>query len=531
MLLAVACSGQPTPAPSSSGVDPTPRATAPAASSRPVTAPPSPRPTPPPYVDLGCAELIASRPGPYPEPTLAPPPQPAIANPDADARAAIARAVDALVALRSYAFTVDVVARDINRLEPSSLDFGLRGTVDHTNGFAVDALLGTRMRETNGTGASVSVTDRIVAGQGYVWVTDRISGVLEPAASEAIVAAYALLTPEGFAGRVVVPFAAGYRRVGTERHGGVMTEHYRRSAGGAKAYAAALQFDGDVKADLWIATDGGYLVAARIAGSGSHRDPSTGIEIDDGFLLAFDVTRPNDPANAVELPAIPVPDPVRPSQPPVDLQLEYQVLPSDGTEPTAADLDQIGVTLRTRLDVSVRPVKVDTPGSDRIVVTICGTSDPDGDRRLVAAPGALNVVPLPADEYGSVGAPGRTALPAAGDPIDPALPPVALAGGAGLTTAHVDPTTGRRGLAFRLGNQQTDAFLAHASAHPGEYVAVILDGIVLATVSIEGQTAKGNFVFTGDYTEAESRLLARLLYRSPIPFPLRLTDEIEVQSR
>jgi preprotein translocase subunit SecD len=149
----------------------------------------------------------------------------------------------------------------------------------------------------------------------------------------------------------------------------------------------------------------------------------------------------------------------------------------------------------------------------------------------MAAPGALNVVPLPADEYGSVAAPGRTALPAVGDPIDPALPPVARAGGAGLTTAHVDPTTGRRGLAFRLGNKQTDAFLAHATAHPREYVAVVLDGIVLATLSIEGETAKGNFVFTGDYTEAESRLLARYLYRSPIPFPLRLTDEIEVQSR
>ncbi len=393
----------------------------------------------------------------------------------------------------------------------------------------MDTLVGTRMREPDGS-AAFSATDRAVVGQGYLWTTDNVSGVLEPSSSQSAVDGIAALAPEGLAGRIVTPFAAGYRRVGTEQHGGVATEHFRRTAGGEKAYADALQFDGDVAADLWIAADGGYLTAARVSGKGSHKDAATGADIDDGFLIAFDITRPDDASNVVQLPVQPVPDPVRPSQPPADLRLEFQVLPSNGTGPTAADLDAIGVAIRTRLDISNRPVKVDVVAPDRLTVTICDTTDPDGDRRLIAAHGALNVIPLPPSTYGSVAKPGGTALPAVGSQIDPTLAPIAPAAGAGLTRSHVDPVTGRRGVAFHLGNPATDAFRAYAAAHPGEYVAVVLDGTVLATLPIEGQTAMGNFVFTGDYTEAETKLLASWLYGDPIAFELHPTGDVEVPS-
>ena len=523
MLVVTACVGQASPAPSARA---TRSATNAPATRVPVLAP-SPQDTPPPNIDLGCADLVVAKPERPADPTLAPAPQPSIPGADADAQAAIDHAVDQLAALGSYQFTSDISGRDVSALAPSLLDFGLRGTVDHSNGFAMDTLVGTRMREPNGS-AAFSATDRAVVGGGYLWATDNVSGVLEPLSAQSAVEGIAALAPEGLAGRIVTPFAAGYRRVGSEQHGGVATEHFRRSAGGAKAYADALQFDGDVAGDLWIATDGGYLAAARISGKGSHRDASTGADVDDGFAIGFDITRPNDPANSVQLPVAPLPDPVRPSEPPVDLRLEYQVLPSNGTGPTAADLDAIGVTLRSRLDITRRPVKVDALEPDRITVTICDTTDPDGDRRLMTAHGALNVVPLPASTYGSVAEPGGTELPAVGGQIDPTLAPVAPAGRAGLTRSHVDPTTGRRGLAIDLANPATDAFMAYATAHPGEYVAVVLDGTVLATLPIEGQTAKGDFVFTGDYTEAEAQLLASWLYRDPITFELQPTGDIEV---
>jgi preprotein translocase subunit SecD len=134
---------------------------------------------------------------------------------------------------------------------------------------------------------------------------------------------------------------------------------------------------------------------------------------------------------------------------------------------------------------------------------------------------------LPATDYGT-SKPRAAGAARVGSPIDPALEPVAPAAGLGLTTAHVDPTNGQRGLAFRLGNKGSDAFRTYATAHPGEYVAVVLDGVVLANLPIEGATAKGNFVFTGDYTEAESRLLASYLYRDPILFVLQPVSDVEI---
>jgi hypothetical protein len=88
-----------------------------------------------------------------------------------------------------------------------------------------------------------------------------------------------------------------------------------------------------------------------------------------------------------------VPDPVRPTDAPGDLRPEYQVLPASGVPPTPQDLDAIGVAIRVRLDISRRPVKVDTLEPDRVGVTICGSTDPDADRRLILAHGALTVVP------------------------------------------------------------------------------------------------------------------------------------------
>lgn len=223
-----------------------------------------------------------------------------------------------------------------------------------------------------------------------------------------------------------------------------------------------------------------------------------------------------------------MPDPVRPTGPPVDLELWYRILPKDGKPPTFQEVDAIGVALRTRLDVYDRPIKVDTVGVDRVVVTVCGTTNPDADRRLITSAGALTVAPLPKDRYGTATAPGRTALPPVGSQIDPSLSPIAPPSRVGLTTAHVDPTTGQRGLAFRLGNQESETFAAYAATHPDEFVAIVLDGTVLATLPIDERTAKGNFVFTGDYTEAESHLLASYLYQDPILFELQPVDDVEI---
>ena len=70
--------------------------------------------------------------------------------------------------------------------------------------------------------------------------------------------------------------------------------------------------------------------------------------------------------------------------------------------------------------------------------------------------------------------------------------------------------------------------MTYAAKHPDEFVAIVLDGIVQATVPIDARTAKGNFVFVGDFTEAESRNLASSLYNEPIPFELSPVEDVEL---
>jgi preprotein translocase subunit SecD len=249
------------------------------------------------------------------------------------------------------------------------------------------------------------------------------------------------------------------------------------------------------------------------------------------LFVRIAITHPNDAANVVELPVPPIADPVRPSGPPVDLHLEYRVLPGNGRTPTENEVNEMGVALRTRLDVSTRRVKLDVIGNKEIVITICHTTQPDADRRLIQARGELAVVPLPASDYGSTTRQGPRGLPAVGGQIDKALEPIAPPSRLGLTTAHVDPTNGQRGLAFMLSNDASEIFRTYAAAHRDEFVAVVLDGVVLAVLTIDDRTARGRFVFTGDYTEAESQSLARWLYRDPLPYDLEKTMDVEFASR
>jgi hypothetical protein len=517
-LLAVGCVGQPTPSPTGSpslGTDSQP-------SPKPATLPPRPTPRP----DLGCNAIVAALPPPRQDAALPPAPNPSIAGADAKSVAAFDRASAKLAALESYQFSVDTYGVEVFRLELTTVDYALRGTINRSNGFAMDTLVGMRMREFDNS-AAISSGGRWVVGTDFVWATDNLTRVLEPAGlGPADRAFYLALTPDGLAGRLLVPFAGGYRRVGDEKHGGVMTQHFRSTPRGAAAYAAALQFKGEITADVWIAADGGHLSGARIAGKASHRDPA-GKVVDDSVFVEFEVTHPNDPANVVELPAAPVPDPV-PARLPVDLRLEYEVMRSDVRDPTTHDVDEVGVTLRRRLGSGARPARVVVGQPDKIVVTICGTTDPEADRRLIIAKGGVTVVPLPAPEYGTMAKPGSKALPAAGDVIDPGLAPIGPAARIGLGSPHVDPTTGRRGLAFRLENRSEALFVAFAKDHPLEYVALVLDDTVLATLPIVDRVANGVFVFTGDFTEAEARLLVGGLYADPLPFSLRLVEELEV---
>jgi preprotein translocase subunit SecD len=186
--------------------------------------------------------------------------------------------------------------------------------------------------------------------------------------------------------------------------------------------------------------------------------------------------------------------------------------------------------LRVRLDIATRPVRVEVERRYRILVTVCHTTTPEDDRRLLQVGGAVTIVPLPRAQYGSRTSPGPAALPGVGEPVDPALRPLTPAVRLGISRAHVDPGNGRRGVAFRLANEPESVYRAFASGHLGEFVAIVLDGLVMAVLPIEGPTADGVFAFTGDYSEAEARHLAEILQVDPMQASLREIRHVEIPS-
>jgi hypothetical protein len=105
-------------------------------------------------------------------------------------------------------------------------------------------------------------------------------------------AAFTTLSPidlvSGFEG-----LADAVHRTGAERRNGLRTIRYHTEAGDDEAVAAGLVGG---EADLWLAADGGYLVALAIDGRWDLDGTATPIH------LGIEVTRVNDPANKVTPP-------------------------------------------------------------------------------------------------------------------------------------------------------------------------------------------------------------------------------------
>jgi hypothetical protein len=238
-------------------------------------------------------------------PALPPLPKPAIGDVTTAGSAAVDRAVKELRALDSYRFEVNIHQFDLASLQRISFDWASQGTLVNEHGVRIDALVGTRIID---LGASVSSGSRLVAGGGYVWGTDTVSGILEPRRASLTQGGAADFTPTAPADRVLLPFDGAYRFVGRVVHNGILTDHYRATAAGLAAYRSAFKFKGRLTADLWIAVHGGYASAVAIVGTGSHVDKPTGITVDDGFGIRFTVSHANDAKNTVTLPVLPVPD-------------------------------------------------------------------------------------------------------------------------------------------------------------------------------------------------------------------------------
>lgn len=88
---------------------------------------------------------------------------------------------------------------------------------------------------------------------------------------------------------------AGILKVGDEDRNGVPTEHFRLDASESPEAALAAGI-GDGIFELWVARDGGYLVAMRFDGTYDVNGTATAV------AMSIDVSDINNPANVIDVP-------------------------------------------------------------------------------------------------------------------------------------------------------------------------------------------------------------------------------------
>ncbi len=215
---------------------------------------------------------------------------------------------------------------------------------------------------------------------------------------------------------------------------------------------------------------------------------------------------------------------------------------------TAEQMDAArGVVERRVNGLGVAEPLVQVQGGRRIVVEIPGITNPDAAIATLQQTGLLEFVIIPAGQNPPAeGSTVSTFCPNAlaidcGNPTQAGPAPtsvtdtttagptyVTLMTGAALTGANVDATSGKVGIAFQLGTQGTTLFAKHTTANIGNYLAIVLDKVVVSAPVINGAITGGTGVISGNFDlDSANRLALQLKYGS-LPVPLKVAQQSEV---
>lgn len=206
-----------------------------------------------------------------------------------------------------------------------------------------------------------------------------------------------------------------------------------------------------------------------------------------------------------------------------------------------------GVVERRVNGLGVAEPLVQVQGGRRIVVEIPGITNPDAAIATLQQTGLLEFVIIPAGQNPPAeGSTVSTFCPNAlaidcGNPTQAGPAPtsvtdtttagqtyVTLMTGAALTGANVDATAGKVGIAFQLGPQGTTVFATHTTNNIGNFLAIVLDKVVISAPVINGAITGGTGVISGNFDlDSANRLALQLKYGS-LPVPLRVAQQSEV---
>jgi protein-export membrane protein SecD len=246
----------------------------------------------------------------------------------------------------------------------------------------------------------------------------------------------------------------------------------------------------------------------------------------------------------------------------LDLQGGVQVLLQAVPFESESDLDaatQLAASIETARNIIERRVNglgvsealVQTQGDDRIVVELPGIDDPDLAVSTIKETGLMEFIdsgatPLPQ------GLPVRTTLSeAAATPVltptetltstgevTPTTPVVPDEGpvyetvftGRDLRQAFParNPTTGEFYVAFELQPEAAQNFADYTSNHIGQFLTIVLDGIVISSPRIQSVIPDGSGQITGEFTFQEARSLGVQLQYGALPVPLEVESQRSV---
>lgn len=248
-----------------------------------------------------CGGSASAAPTLAPGETATPPPTAApgtTAGPDSsvglpDGALAFGAATSSLDALDSYEFGVEIASTTTTAGVETKSRTVMTGVVVNRP----DKASSLQMNEYDESGTVSSTTGIIIIGDAS-WVRSDTSGPWEsiPLAQASLFAqSFAAFRPEKLFGVYFATLGNDFTNAGTETKNGVPSTHYKGGEGIGSVFAAIAQFQGTWTSDVWLATDGDYLVHSEAAGQGTSAG-DTG-----SFLMTVDITKPNA-AEPIEAP-------------------------------------------------------------------------------------------------------------------------------------------------------------------------------------------------------------------------------------
>jgi len=213
---------------------------------------------------------------------------------DITAGGAFSDAANALDNLDSYKFDVEISSS-------STSTFGSEGTTSFTGTVVNKPTKGQQLDsvDKDDQGNVTSEFHFLIIGD-QAWTKDTAAGQyteVPSALASGMLAGLVAFQPQKLFGTAFGTLGSDYHLAGTEQKNGVNAQHYTGDESIGTFFSALAGVSGTWQSDVWLAADGGYLVASKVAVEGATATSAGNFSID------VEITNINDPGNALQAPS------------------------------------------------------------------------------------------------------------------------------------------------------------------------------------------------------------------------------------